>query len=212
MKQAGTNLSTSFTYDSAGSGELQIDFKAAHRPRLSNELGGVDNSSVNAYACHWGGQMRKECSPSNTPDPERSEGVHKSRMPGGTLLAYSLICEASAYDGRRNWPVSQGRCSANARYGTSGAGQVYRREPGIWRFDSRDPRCQKVTLGAAGRRQTRGGARVIYYFHNESLPVFLLAAYGKSEKANLTKAERNAIAKLVPMLVVEYARGSRRKS
>lgn len=58
----------------------------------------------------------------------------------------------------------------------------------------------------------RGGARVIYYFHNESLPVFLLAAYGKSEKANLTKAERNAIAKLVPMLVVEYARGSRRKS
>ena len=58
----------------------------------------------------------------------------------------------------------------------------------------------------------RGGARVIYYFHNESLPVFLLAAYGKSEKANLTKAERNAIAKLVPMLVVEYARGSKRKS
>ena len=58
----------------------------------------------------------------------------------------------------------------------------------------------------------RGGARVIYYFHNESLPVFLLAAYGKSGKANLTKAERNAIAKLVPMLVVEYARGSRRKS
>jgi len=57
----------------------------------------------------------------------------------------------------------------------------------------------------------RGGARVIYFFHNESLPVFLLAAYGKSEKANLTKAERNAIAKLVPLLVVEYARGSRRK-
>jgi hypothetical protein len=40
--------------------------------------------------------------------------------------------------------------------------------------------------------------------------VFLLAAYGKSEKADLTKAERNAIAKLVPML--EYTRGSRRKT
>ena len=58
----------------------------------------------------------------------------------------------------------------------------------------------------------RGGARVIYYFHNERLPVFLLAAYGKSEKVNLTKAERNAVAKLVPMLAGEYARGSRRKS
>ena len=57
---------------------------------------------------------------------------------------------------------------------------------------------------------------MIYYFHNESLPVLLLAAYGKNEKANLTKAERNtntnAIAKLVPMLVAAYARRSRRKS
>lgn len=39
----------------------------------------------------------------------------------------------------------------------------------------------------------RGGARVIYYFHDDNLPVFLLAVYGKNEKANLTKAERNAI-------------------
>jgi hypothetical protein len=33
-----------------------------------------------------------------------------------------------------------------------------------------------------------GGARVIHYYHNENLPVFLLAAYGKNEKANLSKA------------------------
>ena len=30
----------------------------------------------------------------------------------------------------------------------------------------------------------RGGARVIYFFYNETLPVFLLALYGKNEKAN----------------------------
>jgi len=57
----------------------------------------------------------------------------------------------------------------------------------------------------------RGGARVVYYFHSEQLPVFLLAAYGKNEKANLTKAERNAMAKLVPMLVAGYFSGSGRK-
>ncbi len=57
----------------------------------------------------------------------------------------------------------------------------------------------------------RGGARVIYYFHSEQLPVFLLAAYGKNEKANLTKAERNAMAKLVPMLVGSYFSRSGRK-
>jgi hypothetical protein len=58
----------------------------------------------------------------------------------------------------------------------------------------------------------RGGARVIYYFHSVKLPVFLLAAYGKNEKANLTKAERNAIAKLVPMLTVGYTGNFKRKS
>ncbi len=52
---------------------------------------------------------------------------------------------------------------------------------------------------------------MIYYFHSEQLPVFLLAAYGEHEKANLTKAERNAMAKLVPMLVEQYPVGRRRK-
>ncbi len=58
----------------------------------------------------------------------------------------------------------------------------------------------------------RGGGRVIYYFHGDSLPLFLLAAYGKNEKANLTRAERNAMAKLVPALVSDYAKNRGRKS
>jgi hypothetical protein len=48
---------------------------------------------------------------------------------------------------------------------------------------------------------------VIYFFYNETLPAFLLAMYGKNEKANLSKAERNAIAKLVPVLVQGYSKG-----
>jgi hypothetical protein len=51
----------------------------------------------------------------------------------------------------------------------------------------------------------RGGARVIYYCHTERLPVLLLAAYAKNEKANLSKAERNAMKRLMPILVAEYA-------
>ena len=65
-------------------------------------------------------------------------------------------------------------------------------------------------MGFGGRRQA-GGARVIYFFYNESLPVFLLALYGKSEKANLTRAERNALAKLVPQLIDGYAKGGGNK-
>ena len=46
---------------------------------------------------------------------------------------------------------------------------------------------------------------MIYYFHSERLPIFMLAAYGKNEKANLSQAERNTLVKLIPMLVKGYA-------
>lgn len=45
---------------------------------------------------------------------------------------------------------------------------------------------------------------MIYYFHNEGVPLFLLAAYGKNEKANLTMAERNAMKRIVPLLAEAY--------
>ena len=39
-----------------------------------------------------------------------------------------------------------------------------------------------------------GGVRVIYYYHNESMPLFLLTVFGKGEKANLSKSESNQLA------------------
>jgi hypothetical protein len=56
----------------------------------------------------------------------------------------------------------------------------------------------------AGGRGKRGGARVIYYFRDLNMPVFLLAVYAKGEKLNLTMAERNAMQRLVDDLVGEY--------
>ena len=47
----------------------------------------------------------------------------------------------------------------------------------------------------------RGGVRVIYYFHSEKMPLYLLTVFGKGEKDNLTKAERNMLADLVKELV-----------
>jgi len=62
---------------------------------------------------------------------------------------------------------------------------------------------RKIRWALAGRGK-RGGARVVYYYHNERLPVFLLAAYGKNEKANLSMSERNVMKRLIPALVAGY--------
>ena len=62
---------------------------------------------------------------------------------------------------------------------------------------------RKLRWRAQGRGK-RGGLRVIYYYHNESLPVFLLNIFAKNEKANLTRAERNEMKRLLPRLIAGY--------
>lgn len=59
------------------------------------------------------------------------------------------------------------------------------------------------------RREGTGkssGVRVIYYYHNETYPLFLLTMFGKSEKTNLSKAERNELAKLTRILLSTYGK------
>ena len=63
--------------------------------------------------------------------------------------------------------------------------------------------CRKLRWKATGRGK-RGGVRVIYYYHNESVPLFLLSVFAKNEKASLTKSERNEIKTLLPRLVAGY--------
>jgi len=42
---------------------------------------------------------------------------------------------------------------------------------------------------------------VIYYFHSERMPLYLLTVVAKNERADLTQKERNELAKLVKILV-----------
>lgn len=57
---------------------------------------------------------------------------------------------------------------------------------------------------ASGNKGKSGGVRVIYYYHNETMPLFLLSLFSKSKKANRTKAERNELAKFTELLVKNY--------
>jgi hypothetical protein len=43
--------------------------------------------------------------------------------------------------------------------------------------------------------------RVIYYYHDCRIPLYVLTIFGKNEKANLSAAERNELAHLVKLLI-----------
>jgi hypothetical protein len=63
-------------------------------------------------------------------------------------------------------------------------------------FIARNPRAgvllaggiRKVRIAREGSGK-RGGYRVVFFFGGGELPVFLLAAFAKNEKANLSKGE-----------------------
>jgi hypothetical protein len=69
-------------------------------------------------------------------------------------------------------------------------------------FIAMNPEARAVIKDTDGARKVRwaregggksGGVRTIYYYHDQDAPLLLLTVYGKSEKANLTDRERNAI-------------------
>jgi hypothetical protein len=81
-------------------------------------------------------------------------------------------------------------------------------------FISANPVFGDVIPGTGGIRKLRwrargngkrGGARVIYYFRDLNMPVFLLAVYAKGEKMNLTMHERELMQRVVETLVREQA-------
>jgi hypothetical protein len=64
---------------------------------------------------------------------------------------------------------------------------------------------RKVRIAVSGRGK-RGGARVVYYFHDADMPAFLLALYAKNEKDDLTAAEKKAFSSLTKELVRQWRR------
>jgi hypothetical protein len=72
-----------------------------------------------------------------------------------------------------------------------------------------NPRIGDVMQGTGGCRKLRyskpgtgksGGYRIISWFGGDDIPVVLLSVFGKNERANLSKAERNDLAKLTGQL------------
>lgn len=81
---------------------------------------------------------------------------------------------------------------------------------------SENPTAGAVIQGTGGARKVRfarrgkgksGGYRTIHYFGGEDVPLFLLALVDKGREANLSKAGRNQLAKLLPKIADAYRAG-----
>lgn len=76
---------------------------------------------------------------------------------------------------------------------------------------NKNPESGDVIQGTGGARKVRvpvpgrnagksGGARVIYYFRSKSGRIYLMAIIDKTEKENLTGAEKNTIKSIIDQL------------
>lgn len=67
---------------------------------------------------------------------------------------------------------------------------------------------RKLRWAAQGRGKS-GGARIIYFFHNASIPLFLLTAYAKNVQADLSDEDRNELRQMTRDLVASFRRNKR---
>ena len=77
-----------------------------------------------------------------------------------------------------------------------------------------NPSKGALIVGTGGARKIRwtadvnqgksGGVRVLYYYHNQSVPIFLFTVFGKNKKANITQNERNLLKTIINKIVQAY--------
>ncbi|MBF0263807.1 MAG: type II toxin-antitoxin system RelE/ParE family toxin [Gammaproteobacteria bacterium] len=75
---------------------------------------------------------------------------------------------------------------------------------------SEHPDSGDLIQGTGGIRKLRwstvskgksGGVRIIYYYHSEMMPLYLLTLFGKNEKSNISNEEKTLLSKIIKKLV-----------
>ena len=81
---------------------------------------------------------------------------------------------------------------------------------------SQDPTDGDLIEGTGGMRKLRwrrpgtgksGGYRIIHFFHDQNIPLFLFTVYAKSKKDNLSKTDMKILKKATSQIVSFYNTG-----
>jgi len=84
-------------------------------------------------------------------------------------------------------------------------------------FLASNPEAGNVMPGTGGARKVRwsiqgrgkrGGARTIYYYHSDTIPLFLLDIYAKNQKANLSEADKRVLKRVLAEIARQYTKRS----
>lgn len=66
--------------------------------------------------------------------------------------------------------------------------------------------CRKLRFAIRGNNKGKsGGVRTITLYSGESMPVFLITAFGKSQQVSLSKKERNELKKFSAAITEAYS-------
>src|SRR5215472_2472085 len=82
-------------------------------------------------------------------------------------------------------------------------------------FTARNPEAGDLIRASGGLRKVRwgrhgsgkrGGVRVIYFYHNSAMPLYLLMIYAKAQRDDLSPDARRTVQALVARLKEVYGR------
>ena len=85
---------------------------------------------------------------------------------------------------------------------------------------AKNPKAGDLIAGSGGLRKFRfartgkgksGGCRIIHYYHDNDIPVFLITGFAKNEMENISKSACNTYQKILPLIVANYKVNNHRK-